>query len=237
MRADEDDLRRWWWIFGFGLSLQCNHTYVRVVLYICVCMAVVCVFIACLYDVECLFCMRVGKRVYVCASSFFQQTLFLGVLSSPGSHMHVCIHVYECDETRHLNYLVLVLLLSSFFFLHHFICYFISIELAINAEPLFSFRIEPTFFHSTLCFFPVQLWRSSIVATWIQKPQIFQLQKEKNCPQSIHIDWLEINTQEPIRMQEKEEASIFHLDLCLSEGFCCAWMHVRYQISSSFLSN
>lgn len=91
---------------------------------------------------------------------------------SPGSRMHVC--VYEYEETRHLHYHSVYSLRSfSFtsFFLIHFICYFISIELAVNVKPLFSFRIKPICFlslRSILCFFSLLLWRSSIVMIWIQ---------------------------------------------------------------------
>lgn len=202
MRADEDDLRRWWWIFGFGLSLQYTiHTCVcciyRVYLYLYGCrLRFHCLLVRC---VQRLFCMRVGKRVYVCASSFFlllsTNTRFLGVLCSPGSHMHVCTCIrMRWNETLKLP-LPLALLLSrrslrSFFFI---ICYFISIELAINAEPLFSFRIKPTFFHSILCLFSYNCGVHPLLCHESKRTDFSAPNGEKLS--TIHIDWFATNTQ------------------------------------------
>lgn len=185
------------------LVFRSNPTYIRAFVvyieYICSCMAVVCVFIACLYNVQRLFCMRVGKRVYVCASSFFlllsTNTRFLGVLCSPGSHMHVCTCIrMRWNETLKLP-LPLALLPSrrsfrSFFFI---ICYFISIELAINAEPLFSFRIKPTFFHSILCLCCTTVAFIHCYSHGSKSTDFLAPNGEKLS--TIHIDWFATNTQ------------------------------------------
>lgn len=101
---------------------------------------------ACFVCVSANVCMCVRHRFFF--FFFFNKHTVHSVCSLFTGLPYACVYVYECVETRHSNNLSLSLSFSpfaSFFFLHRFICYFISIELAVNAKPLFSFRIEPTF--------------------------------------------------------------------------------------------
>lgn len=197
-----------------------NDVYYSIIHKYIVCMVAVCVLIACLYDTHsaCFVCVSAQMCVCVCVIVFFLSKLCF--CCSPGCRMNVCICVYECEETRHLHYHYHSLYSFhsfSFAFFIHFICYFISIELA---EPLFSFRIKPTFFFSSFhSLFFFLLWSSSILMIWIQEHSFLAPNEEELSKLDIqHNKYPRLNA--PQSLKRKNKASIFHLNcICLMSGF------------------
>lgn len=101
-----------------------------------VCIFVVCVFIAC--------CMMYGA-CFVCVSA--NECMCVRHITNTVHRAHVCMCIYIRMRRNEalLHHFSLFLSVRFILFLF-FCCCFISIELAINAEPLFSFRIKPIFF-------------------------------------------------------------------------------------------